>query len=53
MPQVKPPKNHKRRITKVKLSDVQPTDWAFQALQSLGERYGCISGYRDGTYFTF
>lgn len=32
------------------LSDVQPSDWAFQALQSLIERYGCIAGYPDGTY---
>ncbi|MGD1714223.1 iron uptake porin [Dapis sp. BLCC M172] len=32
------------------LSDIQPTDWAFQALQSLVERYGCIAGYPDGTY---
>jgi Carbohydrate-selective porin, OprB family/S-layer homology domain len=32
------------------LSDVLPTDWAFQALQSLVERYGCIAGYPDGTY---
>jgi hypothetical protein len=32
------------------LSDVQPNDWAFQALQSLVERYGCIVGYPNGTY---
>ena len=32
------------------LSDIQPTDWAFQALQSLVERYSCIAAYRDGTY---
>ncbi|MCL1472647.1 iron uptake porin [Argonema antarcticum] len=32
------------------LSDVQPTDWAFQALQSLVERYGCLEGYPDRTY---
>lgn len=32
------------------LWDVQPTDWAFGALQSLVERYGCLSGYPDGTY---
>jgi len=32
------------------LSDIQPTDWAFQALQSLVERYGCIAGYPDSTY---
>ena len=33
-----------------RLSDVQPTDWAYQALQSLVERYNCISGYPDSTY---
>lgn len=32
------------------LSDVQPTDWAYQALQSLVERYGCIVGYPDETF---
>lgn len=32
------------------LSDVQPTDWANEALQSLVERYGCIAGYPDGTF---
>lgn len=32
------------------LADVQSTDWAFQALQSLVERYGCIAGYPDRTY---
>ncbi|MEM7580813.1 MAG: iron uptake porin [Cyanobacteria bacterium P01_A01_bin.80] len=31
-------------------TDVQPTDWAFQALQSLVERYGCIAGYPNSTY---
>lgn len=32
------------------LADVQPTDWAYQALQSLVERYGCIVGYPDSTF---
>ncbi|MCF2145686.1 iron uptake porin [Desmonostoc muscorum LEGE 12446] len=32
------------------LSDVKSTDWAFQALQSLIERYGCIAGYPNGNY---
>lgn len=32
------------------LSDVQPTDWAYQALASLVEKYGCIAGYPDGTF---
>lgn len=39
------------QVTSVsQLSDVSPTDWAFQALQSLVERYGCIAGYPDATY---
>jgi BMFP domain-containing protein YqiC len=44
-------KKKQSQVTSVsQLSDVQPTDWAFQALQSLVERYGCIAGYPDGTY---
>jgi hypothetical protein len=31
-------------------SDVQPTDWAYQALSNLIERYGCVAGYPNGTY---
>ncbi|HEY9803894.1 MAG TPA: iron uptake porin [Leptolyngbyaceae cyanobacterium] len=39
------------QVTSVsQFSDVQPTDWAFGALQSLVERYGCIAGYPNGTY---
>jgi hypothetical protein len=39
------------QVTSVsQLSDVNPTDWAFQALQSLVERYGCIAGYPDGSF---
>ncbi|NJN12265.1 MAG: iron uptake porin [Richelia sp. RM1_1_1] len=32
------------------LKDVQATDWAFQALRSLVERYGVISGYPDVSF---
>ncbi len=32
------------------LRDVQPTDWAYGALESLVARYGCVAGYPDGTY---
>lgn len=32
------------------LSDVQPTDWAYQALKSLVERYGVVTGYPNGTF---
>ncbi|HEY9815548.1 MAG TPA: iron uptake porin [Candidatus Obscuribacterales bacterium] len=39
------------QVTSVtQLSDVAPTDWAYQALASLVERYGCIAGYPDGTF---
>jgi hypothetical protein len=40
-----------QNVTSVsQLTDVRPTDWAFTALQSLVERYGCIAGYPDRTY---
>ncbi|MEH2465693.1 iron uptake porin [Nostoc sp.] len=43
--------NSLSQVTSVsQFSDVQPTDWAFQALQSLVERYGCIAGYPNSTY---
>ncbi|MBW4562962.1 MAG: iron uptake porin [Mojavia pulchra JT2-VF2] len=39
------------QVTSVsQLSDVQSTDWAFQALQALVERYGCIAGYPNSTF---
>ncbi|MBV9386856.1 MAG: carbohydrate porin [Chroococcidiopsidaceae cyanobacterium CP_BM_ER_R8_30] len=48
---LQPDNNSAGQVTSVsQLSDVRPTDWAFQALQSLVERYGCIAGYPDGTF---
>ncbi|MEB3175608.1 MAG: iron uptake porin [Cyanobacteriota bacterium] len=39
------------QVTSVsELRDVQPTEWAFEALKSLVERYGCIVGYPDRTF---
>jgi hypothetical protein len=39
------------QITNVsQLRDIAPTDWAYEALRSLVERYGCIAGYPDGTF---
>lgn len=39
------------KITNVsELTDIQPTDWSYKALQSLMERYGVISGYPDKTF---
>jgi len=31
-------------------TDVQPSDWAYQALSNLVERYGCVAGYANGTF---
>ncbi|HEY9766939.1 MAG TPA: iron uptake porin [Coleofasciculaceae cyanobacterium] len=39
------------QITNVnELKDVSPNDWAYEALKNLANRYGCISGYPDGTF---
>ncbi|HIK24251.1 MAG TPA: carbohydrate porin [Thermosynechococcus sp. M3746_W2019_013] len=39
------------QVTSVsQLSDVRPTEWAYQALASLVEKYGCVAGYPDGTF---
>ncbi|MGB5963453.1 MAG: iron uptake porin, partial [Coleofasciculaceae cyanobacterium] len=39
------------QVTNVsQLRDVAPSDWAYEALRSLVERYGCIAGYPDGTF---
>jgi hypothetical protein len=39
------------QVTSVnQLRDVEPTAWAFEALRSLVERYGCIVGYPDRTF---
>ena len=43
--------NNIGQITNVnQLRDVSPTDWAYEALRSLVDRYGCISGFPNQTY---
>ena len=32
------------------LKDVESTDWAYEALRNLSDRYNCISGFPDNTY---
>lgn len=32
------------------LRDVSPTDWSYEALRSLVDRYGCIAGFPNQTY---
>ena len=31
-------------------SDLRPTDWAYEALTNLVQKYGCVAGYPNGTY---
>ena len=31
-------------------SDVQPTDWAYQALKNLVDTYGCVAGFPDSSF---
>ena len=45
------PVNSLGQVTNVnQLRDVAPTDWAYEALRSLVDRYGCISGFPNQTY---
>ena len=39
------------QVTSVsQLSDVQPTEWSYQAISNLISRYGCVAGYPNGTF---
>ncbi|MEM9509849.1 MAG: iron uptake porin [Cyanobacteria bacterium P01_E01_bin.35] len=39
------------QITSVdSLRDIAPTDWAYEALRNLVDRYSCIAGFPDQTY---
>ena len=43
--------NQIEQVTNVnQLRDVSPTDWSYEAIRSLSDRYGCLSGFPDGTY---
>ncbi len=43
--------NSLAQVTNVsQLRDVSPGDWAYEALRSLVDRYGCISGFPNQTY---
>lgn len=51
LPADQPSADPMEEVTSVsELSDVRPSDWAFQAVQALVERYGVLSGYPDGTF---
>ena len=39
------------QVTSVsQLRDVQPTEWSYQAISNLIEKYGCVSGFPNGTF---
>lgn len=39
------------QVTSVsQLKDVQPTNWAYQAISDLVSRYGCVAGFPNGTF---
>ncbi|KEF42138.1 MAG: porin [Cyanobium sp. CACIAM 14] len=41
----------KEQVTSLsQFSDIKPTDWAYQALTGLVERYGCVAGYPNGSF---
>ncbi len=41
----------RNQVTSVnQFSDVKPTDWAYQALSNLVEKYGCVAGYPNGKF---
>lgn len=46
--------NHSENLAQVnsvfQLRDVAPSDWAFDALRNLVEKYNCIAGYPNGTF---
>ena len=45
------PEDASAKITQVnRLKDVSPTDWPYEALRGLVERYNCISGFPGQTY---
>ena len=43
-------RSHNQVTSVNQFSDVRPTDWAYQALSNLVEKYGCVAGYPNGTY---
>ncbi|GAB4528398.1 MAG: hypothetical protein Tsb0014_09750 [Pleurocapsa sp.] len=43
--------NSLTQVTNVsQLRDVKPRDWAYEALRSLVDRYGCVSGFPNQTF---
>jgi hypothetical protein len=45
------PNNSLSQVNNVsQLRDVQPGDWAYEALRALVERYGCLAGFPNQTY---
>jgi len=48
--QPSPAAEQERVNTLSQFSDLQPSDWAYQALSNLIEHYGCVAGYPNGNF---
>lgn len=45
---IEPVVDHLDQVTSIdQFNDVEPTDWAYQAIKNLAETYGCVAGYPD------
>ena len=42
--------SHEQVTSVNQFSDLRPSDWAYQALSNLIERYGCVAGYPIGSF---
>lgn len=46
-----PADSEAEQVTSIdQFADLKPDDWAYQALQNLVARYGCVAGYPDGSF---
>lgn len=44
------PRQQSQLTSVSELQDLSPTQWSYEALRGLVERYGCVSGYPDGLF---
>ena len=42
--------SHQQVTSISQFSDLRPSDWAYQALNNLVERYGCVAGFPNGSF---
>jgi len=51
MASMRPYLSGKEQVSSIRqFGDLQPSDWSYQALSALVERYGCVAGFASGSY---